>query len=134
MARIYIAGRMNGIKDLNFPFFEEVTYKLRHKGYDVVSPVEVGRKHFRGKVDSSQQDYLIKDIQELLTCDTICLLAGWEAGTGAVCEAAIAKTLSFFFLYADYVRVYTDDYELQIVEGPPPDTISITRCYPPRDK
>lgn len=98
MARVYVAGPMAGKPDLNFPEFAAVAARLRERGHDVVSPLEIGRHHFGGKTDLDPHDYLTKDILELLTCDAICLMEGWSASTGASCEAAIAYTLGFDFM------------------------------------
>ena len=99
MAKVYIAGRMNGLPEHNFPQFNSVAKHLQKLGHEVVSPVDVGEKYFNNDVAShTQQEFMEKDIMELLTCDTICLLPGWEDGTGAVMEAAIAKGMGFDFM------------------------------------
>lgn len=95
--RVYIAGPMTGLPELNFPKFRAVAEFFRSAGWEVLNPVEIGQKHFpEGGVHANE--YLIKDILELVTCDTICLLPGWTASIGARCEAAIAVTLGLTFV------------------------------------
>jgi hypothetical protein len=134
MARVYIAGRMNGMPDLNFARFNRVAESLRAQGHEVLNPVEIGKAHFGDKVDGPQQDFLIKDILELLTCDTICLIEGWEEGTGAVCEAAIAKTMNYEFWYANFGAISKDGREeLHLHMGIPPKSITVSRSYKKRN-
>lgn len=97
MVRIYIAGPMKDVPGLNFRAFEETAKHLRSLGFDVVSPVEVGKWHFGDDTTRPSQDYLRKDIEVLLTCNSICLLPGWERSVGARCEAVIARTFSMSF-------------------------------------
>lgn len=96
--RIYIAGPMRGHVDLNFPTFRATAEYLRSLGHEVLNPVEIGEKHFGDDVSLHPSQYLMKDIMELLTCDTLCLLAGWQHSVGARCEVAIAITLGFKFI------------------------------------
>lgn len=117
MSRIYIAGRMNGMPDLNFPLFRQKAEMVRARGHEALNPVEIGQKHFGTVADLPQQEYLIKDVLELVTCDSIMLLDGWEGGIGAVCEAAIAKTLNLDF--------YDQDGD----PLPTPDQIVVRRSY-----
>ena len=41
MARIYVAGPMTGIQDLNFPAFHAQAAQLRADGHQVVNPAEL---------------------------------------------------------------------------------------------
>src|SRR5690606_26470176 len=41
MKRIYIAGPMTGLPDLNFPAFHAEAARLRSRGVDVVNPAEI---------------------------------------------------------------------------------------------
>lgn len=94
--RVYIAGPMMGYPEHNFPLFNHVADRLRSKGHVVINPVEVGDKHFNNDTSkATPHEFLTKDILELLTCDTICLLPNWDLSCGATCEAVIAKSLGF---------------------------------------
>jgi len=85
---IYIAGGMTGLPDLNFPAFHAEAARLRELGWDVVNPAEINPdKHM------SWQQCMRTDIAELVFCDAIQLLAGWEQSKGAVLEHHIAERL-----------------------------------------
>lgn len=86
--RVYLAGPMTGIEQLNFPVFHGVAGKLRALGYDVINPAEIN-------VDPNTgwQACMRADIPQLLTCDAIALLPGWRASRGATLEHHIATEL-----------------------------------------
>jgi len=83
--KIYVAGPMTGIEELNFPAFNAETARLRALGHEVINPAEVNPDP---KADWT--DCMVMDIRELLTCEAIVLLPGWEKSKGARIEHAIA--------------------------------------------
>lgn len=92
--RIYLAGPMTGIADLNFPAFHEATARMRDEGHHVINPAEINS-------DPSAQwvDCMRADIRELVTCNTIALLPGWEKSRGAQLEHHLAVALGFSVEY-----------------------------------
>jgi hypothetical protein len=88
MKRIYIAGPMTGYSDFNFPAFHAEAARLRALGYEVVNPAEIN-----ADTTAAWADCLKADIAQLVTCDGIALLPGWERSRGASLEHHIAKTL-----------------------------------------
>jgi hypothetical protein len=99
LTRIYLAGPMTGIKDLNFPLFHAETARLRAMGYEVVNPAEIN-------VDPSAGwgECMRRDIPELLTCEAIALLDGWENSRGARLEWYIAEALDMRILFAGDIK------------------------------
>src|SRR5690348_1877053 len=96
--RIYLAGPMSGYPNHNTEAFERHTKLLRDKGFDVVSPVEIGNAFFGGQDPNIPAEaYLKRDLRELLTCSAIALMTGWEFSIGARCEATVALTLGLSF-------------------------------------
>lgn len=95
---VYIAGPMRGRPDDNFPAFREAAAVLRALGWTVVSPHEITETVFSGVRDLPPREYMAEDIRQLLRCDAIAVLEGWEASTGARCEAAIATTLGLVWV------------------------------------
>ncbi len=96
--RIYISGPMRGLPDMNRRAFWNAAHYLRGFGHDVVNPHEINgsweiRMEERG-LKPRGADYLERDIRELLHCDAIVLLPGWENSVGARCELAVAFTLN----------------------------------------
>ena len=71
--RAYIAGPMSGLPDLNFPAFHEAAARLRAFGWDVVNPAEINPDH-----GMPWAECMRRDIAQLVTCQGIVLLSGWE--------------------------------------------------------
>lgn len=86
--RIYIAGPMSGLPDLNFPAFHAAAAQLRASGYDAVNPAEIN-----ADPNAGWEDCMRADIAQLVTCKAIALLPGWEKSRGARLEAHIADQL-----------------------------------------
>jgi Domain of unknown function (DUF4406)/Domain of unknown function (DUF5664) len=84
---IYVAGPMRGIKDLNFPAFDKARIKLKEEGYDVISPADLDRQHGL----TNNKGYAKRDVAEILKCDAIYLLKGWEDSVGASAEFFLAR-------------------------------------------
>lgn len=92
--RIYIAGPMTGIKDLNFPLFHAEASRLRAVGHEVVNPAEVNPDP-----EAGWHCCMRKDIPELVKCDGIAMLPGWERSKGATLERHIARALDMKVIY-----------------------------------
>ncbi len=88
MKRIYIAGKMTDLPELNFPAFADAAKRLRAAGFDVVSPVEICPD--KG-IEWAAAMRL--DIPAMLECDAVVLLDGWENSRGAKLEKHIAEAL-----------------------------------------
>ena len=86
--RIYIAGPMTGLPLLNFPAFHAEAARLRALGHDVVNPAEINADPAKGWIACMRGD-----IRELVTCDAIQLLPGWQQSRGATLEHHIAVAL-----------------------------------------
>ncbi|MEN2672595.1 DUF4406 domain-containing protein [Herbaspirillum huttiense] len=95
MKRIYIAGPMSGLPELNFPAFHAAAAELRAQGYDVVNPAEINADPTAGWVACMRLD-----IAQLVTCDQIMMLPGWENSRGATLELHIAQMLEMPVQYA----------------------------------
>ena len=88
MKRVYVAGPMTGLRDLNFPAFHAAATALRDAGWEVVNPAEVNPDTAMPWVECMR-----RDIAELLTCDAVALLPGWDKSRGALLENTIAVQL-----------------------------------------
>jgi len=86
--KIYIAGPMTGIVDLNFPKFNRIAQVLRNEGWEVINPAEINPD-----VTMKWEDCMRRDIAELLQCQHIYMLSGWMASKGAFLEYHIAFEL-----------------------------------------
>ena len=83
--RIYISGPMSGLPEHNFPAFNAEASRLRKLGYEVVNPAELNPDP--GK---TWKDCLRVDLLELLACDAIAMLPGWQKSEGAHLEMHVA--------------------------------------------
>lgn len=100
MPTLYLAGPMSGIPDLNFPAFNTEAARLRGWGYHVVNPAELNKGADALVADMRPSEHaahwrhcMKRDIQQLMTCDAIALLPGWEKSRGACLERLIADEL-----------------------------------------
>jgi hypothetical protein len=88
MKRIYIAGPMTGLPELNFPAFHAEARRLRALGYEVINPAEIN-----ADPAAEWAQCMREDIAQLVQCDGIALLPGWQNSRGASLEHHIAKAL-----------------------------------------
>lgn len=86
--KIYIAGPMTGLPDLNFPAFHAAAKSLRDDGHVVVNPAELNIEP-----GASWHECMRIDIRELVTCEGIFLLPNWTLSRGARLEFHIASQL-----------------------------------------
>lgn len=84
-ARLYLAGPMSGLPELNFPAFHAAAAALRERGFVIENPAEINADPTAG-----WRDCMRADIKVLVDCDGIALLPGWENSRGAKLERTIA--------------------------------------------
>lgn len=86
--RIYIAGPMTGLPKSNYPAFNAAAARLRALGHHVENPAENPAPPC-----GSWLGYMRLALAQLVTCDHIALLPGWEASKGASVEWRLACDL-----------------------------------------
>lgn len=84
--RVYIAGPMTGLPDFNYPAFNAEAARLRKLGYHVENPAD-------NPAQETWQAYMRQAITQLVTCDLVALLPGWENSRGAKIENGLAVSL-----------------------------------------
>jgi hypothetical protein len=89
MTRIYLAGPMSGLTDFNYPAFNEAAASLRALGFDVENPAENA-----APTCGSWAGYMRLSIVQMLACDCVVFLPGWEDSKGAQIEMSLAKEIS----------------------------------------
>lgn len=94
MKSIYIAGPMYGVRNFNYPHFDEVALTLRLGGWRVENPVEISNRFGTLKEIAGDRDLLSKvveaELDAVAKCDAIYLLKGWHNSPGAKAELAVA--------------------------------------------
>lgn len=88
MTRIYVAGPMTGLPEFNYPAFRAAAAQLRALGFVVEDPST--------NTNPTPDDYhgwLRAGLAQLIICDGVALLDGWEASGGARLEVNTAATL-----------------------------------------
>ena len=94
--KLYISGPMSGIKDYNYPAFNEAAAILRINGHKTYNPAEIGVPRYPLSNDKSLWVYYMKEaIRLLLKADSIVMLPGWKKSKGAKTERWIAKILEY---------------------------------------
>lgn len=85
--KLYIAGPMTGITELNFPAFTNAAKLLREAGFEVISP------HECDVPNGSWNECMKIVLAEVLKVDGIAVLDNWKSSRGATLELYIAGQL-----------------------------------------
>lgn len=86
--RVYIAGPMTGLPAFNRPAFHAAADELRACGLFVCNPAEQTPPRC-----GTWAGWMRGAIGQLVTCDRVALLDGWEQSRGACLEVHIAEQL-----------------------------------------
>lgn len=92
--KLYIAGPINGMPDGNKDGFEHMAKILKERGHEYINPREKGWKEADIPEGMDLWTYMMKlSLQEMMDCDGIILLKGWEESKGAMIEYQLARDL-----------------------------------------
>lgn len=100
MSRVYIAGPMSDLPDLNYPAFHALAVQLRAAGHIVCNPAENPAPHC-----NSWLGYMRLAVAQLATCDTVVMLKGWEQSRGAKVEYQLAVGMGLRIVDERLVRL-----------------------------
>lgn len=96
--KIYLAGPMRGIPLWNFPAFDAAAKELRAAGHYVISPAELDREIGLDEHDYPNwpewfriEDAMKRDFAQIVSCDVVALLDGYENSIGVKHELEVAK-------------------------------------------
>jgi len=87
MLKLYLAGPMSGMPDNNYPAFAAETIRLRGLGYEVVSPAEINPE------GGTWHKCMRRDMEQMVRCDEVATLPGWDKSQGATLEVYVAGRL-----------------------------------------
>lgn len=114
--RAYLAGPMTGYEGHNFPAFTSNAAWLRNHGYEVVNPAELEALETGPRKEWAF--YLKRDIRELLTCDSVAVMRGWENSPGATLEVYIGWRLGFsIFKAEDFTLVDVSKFDFSGIQN-----------------
>lgn len=83
---VYLSGPMTGLPDYNYPAFNAEAARLRAIGYVVENPAE-------NPEQDSWRTYMRAALVQLLRCESLAMLPGWERSRGARIEYDLARDL-----------------------------------------
>lgn len=122
MMNIYLAGRMRGLKNLNFDRFNKEAKNLRAEGHTVFNPAErdikkygerILKKAQRGShaaiaksvglstLDLARECFLADTKWICSHADAIALIPGWEKSKGARAEKSLAEAIGLRIIHLD---------------------------------
>lgn len=91
--RVYVAGPMSGLPEFNYPAFHAEATRLRALGYHVENPACNPKQ-------ANWEGYMRQALQQMLTCELVAMLPGWESSRGASIERKLAFELGMPVLVA----------------------------------
>jgi hypothetical protein len=94
VVRIYLAGPMSNLPDFNYPAFNAEAARLRYLGHHVENPAENPPPPC-----GTWLGYMRIAVAQLVTCDEVHMLPGWELSKGANAEFTLAVSLGLKIKY-----------------------------------
>lgn len=89
LPKLYVAGPMTGLPELNFPAFHAASEALEKLGFPVINPALNEKPE-----DPSWANWMRLSIKQVADADGLALLPDWSNSPGARLEHHIAKQLS----------------------------------------
>jgi hypothetical protein len=124
--RVYLANKMTGVPQFNYPWFDAAAEDLRRRGYDVQSPAEMDDPATRAMAMKSPDgapgtgvangetwgDFLARDVKLIADGGIEAVVVGpdWMLSKGAKLETFVAYQLGLPILrYPDLTPVSRDE-------------------------
>ncbi len=105
MTRLYVVAPMSYIPRFNYPAIAEAQGMLEEAGYDVVTPIggdtidvrQIAWESEAGDPAELPDGFLVdavrRNTEDLIWCDGVARLDGWDVSLGALHEVALARRL-----------------------------------------
>ena len=110
--KVYIAGKMRGIKNFNTDAFYSAEAYLTGLGFEAVNPVkfdvdrgislisETGNTDDLDNFNAEDLKEIIReDVEAVMSCDAVYMLDSWKDSKGAKAEKAIGEWLGLTIIY-----------------------------------
>jgi len=114
MRRVYVAGPVTGLPELNYPAFNATAAELRALGFHVENPAENVPER------ESWLGYMRMSLVQIAHSDWMFMLPGWERSRGAKIEHRLAKDIGLLVVYAKHAinpMGYTSRHEASFIEA-----------------
>lgn len=91
--KIYISGPMTGIENYNAEAFNAAEKKIKEliPSAEVVNPIKLSKEVESKIPNPTYGDYMCKDLEQLLKCDMVVCLEGFEKSKGCEIEIYMSK-------------------------------------------
>lgn len=94
--KVYLSGPMTGLPDFNYPAFHAAAKKLRDAGVVVENPAENQPPEC-----GTWAGYMRNALVQMLRCEAVVMLPGWESSRGASVEWRLAVELGMTVVALD---------------------------------
>lgn len=119
-SKLYIAGPIANIHNGNREKFQEASLFVKNLGFETVVPFDIPPVEHPGELcpigpiagEHTAPCYIKSDLIEMLKCDGVVFIPGWEYASGAMLEFQVAKGCGMF------VFKYHNDRRGIYLEGP----------------
>lgn len=102
MKRIYIAGPMTGLPDLNRAEFDKAERYLRSSFKDCVIYNPIEKAKLWGWTEKTSLRHIADTLNSyIVSSDSIYMLRGWKESKGATAEHAVAKWIGLEIIYQE---------------------------------
>ena len=102
--KIYISGKVSGLDYADVRrTFQEAQDMLENLNFEVVNPLKNGLNHTH-----TWEEHIARDIELLLPCDAIYMLANWTDSVGSGIEHSIAVRMNKAIVFE---RTFTDVHQ-----------------------
>lgn len=110
MMKVYVSGPISGYEEANLPAFRLAADFIALSGHKAVVPHDIWAwdhgdtkcpKAYTEGPEHSAACYLRGDLLELLQCDAIYMIGGWQASVGAMLEHQVAAFTGLAMYYWD---------------------------------
>jgi len=91
MNRVFISGPMTGHPEMNYPAFHAKAEELASGWAEVVNPAL--------NTGTTWEEFMRAAISQIVTCDAVHFLPGWQQSRGSRLEHKIAKELGLHIVY-----------------------------------
>ncbi len=103
--KVYLSGPITGKPNLNIEEFEKYEQKFKNLNYEVVNPHKLFTKEKIDEMNLKLENkeitfeefhayFMRRDIKEMMDCDFVALLKGYENSKGANIEVYIARNIN----------------------------------------